>query len=241
MKKHIKQSFALVSLLTLTACDFHTSVITPLSSQYVDISKSLLPEKIFKGSDSQNKKQNSAKLTFEEEQEAIRQLLLNSKPNENIKSNPILQDLYIKGLVKQIDNKIHFNIPFNLHGLDCGAPDCYSSDLTFEIIATTPIQFPKKIDFTLLEHGCGIENAILKKGVFELVEASPKYVNYYSKQQNSHLVIQERAVYYFPDTKPNEIKVKSIKKIFKEGDEDKIPYQSTIMNAVYSEFEFLLN
>ncbi|MCF6288465.1 MAG: hypothetical protein L3J53_04420 [Proteobacteria bacterium] len=183
-----------------------------------------------------NEKIINSELTFEETQDSLRALILISKPNKNLKSS-ILQELYIRGLVNQEDDKIKFELPFNLHGFDCGAPDCYSTDITFEIIAKEPIEFPKIIKFKLLEHGCGVEREIPENGIFELVEQSPKYVNYYSNKQKSNLVIlgEKRKLYYFPDTKPNSIKVDLIDKIFdKYNEEDTnaiVPYQSTIMTT----------
>ena len=189
-----------------------------------------------------NDKITKEELTFEETQDSLRTLLLNSKPNKNLKSS-ILQELYIRGLVNQINDKIIFEIPFNLHGFDCEAPDCYSTDITFEIIAKEPIEFPKTINFKLSEYGCGIENEISENGIFELVEQSPKYVNYYSKKQHSNLVIlgEKSKLYYFPNTKPNSIKVELIDKIFDENNEEDenaiLPYQSTIMTTnVYENF-----
>jgi len=183
-----------------------------------------------------NEKTINAELTFKETQDSLRTLIFNSKPNENLKYS-ILQELYIRGLVDEIDGKIKFNLPFNLHEFDCGAPDCYSTDITFEIIAKEPIEFPKIINFKLLEHGCGIEHEISEKGIFELVEQSTKYVNYYSKKHKSNLVIlgEKRELYYFPNTDPNLIKVDLIDKIFDDyKDEDTnaiVPYQSTIMTT----------
>ena len=181
-------------------------------------------------------------LTFAEIQDSLRIQLLNSKPNENLKSS-ILQELYIKGLVNQIKDKIRFDLPFNLHGFDCGAPDCYSTDILFEFTASYPIVFPKNIDFQLVEHGCGIEKNIKENGVFELVEQTLTYVNYYSKNQKSNLIIigDKRELYYFSDTKPNSIKVDLIEKLFEEYDEEDPkftePYQSTTMrNNDYGDF-----
>ncbi|WP_324027796.1 hypothetical protein QSV08_07575 [Maribacter sp. BPC-D8] len=181
-------------------------------------------------------------LTFVEIQDSLRIQILNSKPNENLKSS-ILQELYIKGLVNQIKDKIRFDLPFNLHGFDCGAPDCYSTDILFEFTASYPIVFPENIDFQLVEHGCGIEKNIKENGVFELVEHTQTYVNYYSKNQKSNLIIIEdkRELYYFSDTKPNSIKVDLIEKLFEEYDEEDPkftePYQSTTMrNNDYGDF-----
>ncbi len=181
-------------------------------------------------------KVNKTELPFEKIQDSLRTLLLNSKSNENLKSS-LLQELYIRGLVNQIDDKIEFKLPFNLHGFDCGAPDCYSTDITFKIPATEPIEFPKTVDFELKEHGCGIEQEILENGVFELIEQSTNYINYYSKKQKSNLVIIGKTgeLYYFSDIKPNSIKVDLINKIFDEYDEENensiVPYQSTIMRT----------
>ena len=189
-----------------------------------------------------NKQVTNSELTFEETQDYLRKQLLNSKPNENLKSS-ILQELYIRGLVNQVEDKIKFELFFNLHGFDCGAPDCYSTDITFSIPIKKPIEFPRKINFSQKEHGCGIENDILEYGTFELIEQSSEYVNYYSKKQKSNLIIiaDKRKLYYFPDTKPNSIKVNLIDKLFEDYDElhptFTEPYQSTTMrHSNYGDF-----
>lgn len=184
-----------------------------------------------------------AKLSFEEAQDSLRKKLLKSKPNNNLKSS-LLQELYIRGMVDQVGNKILFDLNFNLHGFDCGAPDCYSTNISFEIAAKEPIEFPDKINFELLEQGCGIENKNPTNGLFELVEVSTKYVNYYSKKQQSNLVIlgEEKMLYYFPNTKPNTIKVRLLDQLFEQyNDEDPnaiVPYQSTTMTT--NEYENFL-
>ncbi len=185
----------------------------------------------------ENKKVSNLEVAFEEIQDSLRILILNSKPNTNLKSNSVLQELYIRGLVNQIDDKIKFELPFNLHGFDCGTPDCYSTDITFDIRAKDPIEFPKTINVKLLEHGCGIESALSENGIFKLIEESPKSVNYYSKKHNSNLVIlgEKRELYYFPNTKENSIKINLIDKIVDSYNEDNensiVPYQSTIMKT----------
>ena len=187
-------------------------------------------------------KKSNKKSSFEEAQDSLKTILLNSKPNKNLKSS-ILQELYIKGLVNEIDDKIVFDLKFNLHGFDCGAPDCFSTDITFEIENNTPIQFPKSIDFQLIEYGCDIENEIKVNGIFELVEQSSEYVNYYAKELQSNLIIigDKKKLYYFPDARRNSIKVNLIASLFEEYDEENplftAPYQSTIMtNNDYGNF-----
>ena len=194
------------------------------------------PEIAIEKVSSKNEQVIISELTFEETQDSLRKKLLNSKPNENLKSS-ILQELYIRGLVNQVDDKINFELFFNLHGFDCGAPDCYSTDITFNIPVKKPIEFPRKINFKQKEHGCGIENEILEYGTFELTEQTRKYVNYYSKKQKSNLIIiaDKRKLYYFTDQKLNAIKVDSIDKMFEEYNEKDIeeiaPFQSVIMTT----------
>jgi len=176
------------------------------------------------------------KFNWEKYEDSLRNQLLKSKPNNSLKSS-ILEELYIRGLVYQKEDKIIFKLPFDLHGFDCGAPDCYSTDITFDIPAKEPIEFPDKINFKLFEYGC-IDNEISNDGIFELVEVSSEYINYYSKTNLSNLVIikEENQLYYFPNVKPNTIKVKLIKNIIENYDDEDtnsiVPYQSTDMNRV---------
>ena len=189
-----------------------------------------------------DKELSKPELTFEEIQDSLRNELLKLKSNENLKSS-VLEELYIRGLVNQIDSLINFWLPFDLHGFDCGAPDCYSTDITFAIRVKEPIEFPETIDFHLFEHGC-IDKEITTDGIFELVELSPNYVNYYSKTHESNLVIikDKGLLYYFPKSKPDSIKVSLIDEIFENYDEEDsytiAPYQSTIMTT--NEYENLI-
>ncbi len=181
-------------------------------------------------------------VSFEKTQDSLRIILLKSKPNEILKAS-VLQELYIRRLVSQIDDSFKFLFPFNLHGMDCGAPDCFSTDISFEIPVTNPVQFPKEISFQLFEHGC-VDQEIYTNGLFELVEESENHVNYYSKKHKSNLVIihDEAQLYYFPNTQPNEIKVDSLYKLFENYDEEDsnaiVPYQSTTMTT--NEYQYFL-
>ena len=181
-------------------------------------------------------------LSFQETQDSLRGLLLKSKPNKNIKAS-LLQELYIKGLVNQVGDAIVVKVPFNLHSFDCGAPDCYSTDVTFKIPATNPIVFPKEINFNIKEYGCGIKQIMILKTPFKLIAQSPNHVNYYSEKIKSNFVIlgEKRTVYYFEDVQPNEIKIDLIHKIIEGQDDDDpnaiIPYRSFIMESKsYSDF-----
>jgi len=178
---------------------------------------------------------------FSETQDSLRTLLLNSKSNESIKTS-ILQELYIRDLVNQVNDDIIFNLPFDLHGLDCGAPDCYSTDISFKIPASNSILFPEKINFALYEHGCGERN-ISVNGIFELVEQSVEYVNYYSKELKSNLIIKAGTeLYYYPHEKPSSVKAETIDYMFNTYEFEKenviVPYRSSIMMS--NEYEYFL-
>lgn len=168
-------------------------------------------------------------------QDSLRGALLERKTNDNLKSS-VLQELYIRGLVKEVDQMIEFSLPFDLHSFDCGAPDCYSTDITFKMPLSNPINFPNQIQFKLKEHGCEIDEEIIIEDVFSLMEESTEYVNYYSDNIKGSLIILgvERNVYFFPNVTPGGIAVNEIEKLLESLEEsiemtDQIPYQSTIM------------
>lgn len=180
---------------------------------------------------------------FVEYQDSLRKVLLDMKTNKNLKSS-VLQELYIRGLVVQVNQTIEFNLPFDLHSFDCGAPDCYSTDITFKIPASNPINFPSKIRFKLNEYGCEIDEEIVIEGIFDLVEESPAYINYYSDNTKGSLIVlrDEKSLYYFPNVRQG-IKVNEIEALLKSIEEDitkadQIPYQSTVM--VKNEYEAFL-
>lgn len=183
-------------------------------------------------------------LIFEEQQQILRKRLWHSKPNTTLKSS-ILEELYLRGLVKPVDKQIIFHLPFNLHGYDCGAPDCYSTNLAFEIPLTQPVQFPETISINQQTSGCGIEGTISKRAEFTRQEVSPQAVNYYSAKLKSHLlIIRENAqLYYFPDSKRGDITLSNIDNVLSTMDADDpkalIPYRSTMMETNdYANFLF---
>ena len=182
-----------------------------------------------------NDQKIKGKLDYEKYQDSLRKLLYNSKPNQNLKLS-ILQELYLRGLVHKVNEKLIFNLPFDLHGLDCGAPDCYSTDFKFEIPYNKPIEFPETIEFTMNEWGCYVDPEIKIKGKFKLIERSSEFINYYSYETKGNLIIKKKGkLYYFPNTEPNAIKVDLIDKMLESFNDEnpkfEYPYQSTIMNA----------
>lgn len=179
-------------------------------------------------------------LLFEKSQDSLRKVLLASKPNENLKAS-LLQELYIRGLVNPKGDNISFKLPFDLHGIDCGAPDCYSTDISFEIPLTKPVEFPDEIEFKIHEYGC-VDTETIINSTFRLTENLPDYVNYYSIELKSNLVIRKNGtLYYYPHLKSGSVDLETMERIFQDSDLDTIeivPYQSTGMTA--NEYELFI-
>ena len=189
-----------------------------------------------------DKEETKSHLTFEETQDSLLKVLIKSKPNKNLKAS-ILRELYIRGIVNQEGDKISFDLPFNLHGLDCGAPDCYSTEISFKIEYTEPVEFPEIIKFDLFEHGC-IDNEIRISGKFKLSEKSTEFVNYFSKDLKSNLIIKRNGrLYYFPHDETSSVRVQTIDKKFESyefEDADFVPYQSTVMTSQSQNYKYFI-
>jgi len=185
-------------------------------------------------------KATTIEMSFEELQDSLRKVLLNSKLNENLKSS-LFQELYIRGLVVEENGEISFDLPFNLHGLDGGVPDCYSTDLSFKIPSNKPIEFPEKIDVKLHEYGC-VDKEETIKSTFIQKEKSTEYLNYFSEDLQSNLVIKKNGeLYYYPHLKSYSISVRAIDEMFENAEFDDAeiaPYQSTVMTS--NEYERFL-
>lgn len=70
--------------------------------------------------------------------------------NETIDSE-LLAFLQENSLATLTPNKIDVELPFNLHSFDCGAPDCYVTELSFTVLDSGPFVFPKTIEIWIKE------------------------------------------------------------------------------------------
>lgn len=121
------------------------------------------------------------------DQDSLRNELLARKENETIKTS-FLQELYIRNVVALEHDSLVFNIPFDLHGPDCGAPDCYTTDIQFSIGFKNKVLFPETILLTEHERGC-IDTPITISAPFKLIEATENHVIYHSASYNRTLVL----------------------------------------------------
>ena len=178
-------------------------------------------------------------------QDSIRNIILSRKENEVLK-NSILQEAYIKDIVWVNHDTLFFSIQFDLHGFDCGAPDCYSTDLNFKFKFSDSLRFPNKLPFTIHEHGC-VKKKFNSSAVFQLMESDKNFITYHSYSTKGTLVIfksdaRGEFIYYFAGVGPEAVKGKLVHKIIDAYDEENpkatVPYRSIIMSN--SDYEFIM-
>jgi hypothetical protein len=124
-----------------------------------------------------------------------------------------------------VNNNVEVKIPFDLHGPDCGAPDCYSTELSFSFRIIDTLIFPAKLPFREHEHGC-IEKESRISGAFELVEQTKNYVIYHSAKHRRTLVLfatlaeSGSIAYYFTNVSSKRIRGENLYRILDDYNAD---------------------
>lgn len=163
-------------------------------------------------------------MVIAQNQDSLRNVILKSKPNKILKES-FLQELYIRNAVDVKNNEIVGYIVFNLHGPDCGAPDCFSNDVSFKMKLTNPFKFPKMLEITEQENGC-VEKKHHYKDIFVLVEESKNFVLYHSSQLKKSLVLFRNykdfgsTAFYFVNVSKNQITEKNLKTLIENYNDD---------------------
>ena len=177
---------------------------------------------------------------FQKRQDSLRNELLKFKKDELL-LNTVFEEHYIRGLVTNEKNYLKFDLPFNLHGLDCGAPDCYITELKFEIPNNLPLKLPSKIKISGNEYGC-VENKNWTSD-FKLVESDEQIVNYYSADLKSNLYFTKKGrLIYYPHEKEKSISIMELDKMYDNWEFDDaalVPYSSTVMTTM--EYELFMD
>lgn len=102
-----------------------------------------------------------------------------------------------------IDDTLNFSFDFNLHGFDCGAPDCYSTFVDFSFPMTDSIIFPLTLDIKEYTAGACMEAKAPKYHTFFLAENSNGFLIYNSRGARKSLVLNtnnenfDNKAYYF--------------------------------------------
>ncbi|WP_144038382.1 hypothetical protein [Soonwooa buanensis] len=163
-------------------------------------------------------------MAIAQNQDSLRTIVLKSKPNKILKES-FLQELYIRNAVNVKNDEIVGNITFNLHGPDCGAPDCFSNDVSFKMKLTNPFKFPKTLKITEQEDGC-IEKKHQYKDTFVLVEESENFVLYHSNKLKKSLILFRNykdfgsAAFYFANVSKNQITENNLKTLIENYNDD---------------------
>ncbi|NME70081.1 hypothetical protein [Flammeovirga aprica] len=148
---------------------------------------------------------------------------------EKFTSEDIISKLIEVGFVTIQNDKISFELPFDLHEMDCGAPDCYTTMVRFSIPHQKTILFPPQISVELEEDGC-MDNLERYKGEFILKEQTDSFINYYSDELQSNLIIKTGGeVYYYPHEMKKSVSVQQLNEMFEsfrfEDEGVAVPYR----------------
>lgn len=115
-----------------------------------------------------------------------------------------------------------------MHGADCIAEDCYSTDVSFSFKLGDTLFFPEKVQFREHEHGC-VDKETRISSFFQLKELNADLVIYRSDKYNRTLVLfradkkSGAYAFYFTKVGPERINGKNVYKIRdKYNEEDKI-------------------
>ncbi len=183
---------------------------------------------------------------WEQYQDSLRSEILKHKENKILKKS-FLQEIYIRNLTEVHNDSLFVTIPFNVHSNDCGAPDCYTTEVSFSFKLTNILTFPKTIQFYEERYGC-FDQYEKFSGVFQLIEQNSKYIIYHSSKYKRTLVLFSSykevgtSAYYFTDVNRDSINGKNIYTIRDEYNEDdpqlSYPFTSTILNT--PEYEHFL-
>lgn len=93
-----------------------------------------------------NKATERDSIDWEKHQDSLRKKILKGKKSKILKES-FLQEMYIRNVATIFNDSVAVNIPFNVHGPDCGAPDCYSTDISFSLKLDDKLIFPENIQF----------------------------------------------------------------------------------------------
>jgi len=178
---------------------------------------------------------------FSASQDSIRQLLV-SRIGNPIVLNSILEEFVIRKGARVVNDSVYFDLGFNLHGLDCGAPDCYTTVVSFAFKLGNAVKFPQYLVFRENESGC-VEVTYDLENKYKLIVQNAEEVIYHCAELNRTLALYKNRtdgnenVYYFTYLQPNQVNSKSIRQLLLNYDADQYPYRSTsFTRAVYEDF-----
>lgn len=241
------QILSFFAILIFCSCREQTQQETSTQDKhvhYVDSIKNV--DTLKKNKTAENNGEELTMLEWKKHEDSLRNEILKSKENKILKES-FLQEMYIRNIASVSKNSLFVTIPFNLHGADCGAPDCYSTDISFRFRFGDTLIFPKTLQFQEHEHGC-VDKEKHLTGDFQLIEQTDRHVIYHSTKQKRTLVLfssnkdNGTTAFYFTEVGQNRINGKNVYNIMKDyNEEDKnsiYPFTSWILTT--NEYETFL-
>jgi len=242
----MRQTLAFLIIISLCSCG-QKKEQNKTTQDNVSTDSIITPDNSKTKDKEENKTTDLAMLEWEKHEDSLRNEILKRKENKILKES-FLEEMYIRNVVSVSKDSLFVTIPFNLHGPDCGAPDCYSTDVSFGFKLGDTLRFPEKLLFQEHEYGCGDHDNKVS-GTFQLVDQTVRHVIYHSTKHKRTLVLfssekeSGTIAYYFTEVEQNRITEKTVYKIIQEYNEDHknaiYPFTSWILST--NEYENFLN
>ena len=163
-------------------------------------------------------------IAWNDYQDSLRNEILKRKENKILKES-FLQEMYIRNVISISNDSLFVVIPFDVHSNDCGARDCFSTDVYFSFKLGNKLVFPQKMQFVEHERGC-IEEEYKLFGNFILIEETSDYVIYHSTEHKRTLTLfrtREKCgsfAFYFAGVEKDRINGENVSKIREEYNEE---------------------
>lgn len=191
--------------------------------------------------------QKAALQDYDQYQDSLRCVLKQLKNNRAF-SNPFLEELYLRDLFSMKKDSVKFMIPFDSHSNDCGAPDCYVTQVEFVLAYSDSILLPDSLKITYRDVGCYNQFTIPSTSYFYLINRGVDILVYYNWYYRASLVFfteqgKKKSSSYSFFIENVDISELSVKKIYDMRDNYEIddehniyPYTSTKLSRGYECF-----
>lgn len=186
----------------------------------------------------QNNQSSGTQSEFVSYKDSLRNDILSHKDNTVLKGS-FLEEFYIRNVVRVNGDSLYATISFDLHGPDCGAPDCFTTEVSFHFFLGDSLVFPDKLAFQEFESGC-VENESKLNGLFQRTEQTDQYVIYHCSSYHRTMVLfstlaeTETSAYYFTQVNRKDINGKNVLTIteqYEASENSHYPFTSSVLST----------
>ena len=183
---------------------------------------------------------------YQKEQDSLR-LELKKEKNDSSFNSPFIEELYLKGLATKEGDSINIFIPFDSHSADCGAPDCYVTEVSFSLPIFSPLILPDSLDILYCNTGCYQDSITGYPSTFHAINKGEKMIIYYNWNDKASLILFTKdgkklsgaTAFFLENVESNQLTPHNIYNLYKNysEEEDSIyPYSSTRLRRGYEYF-----